>query len=266
MTNPMEILRNNKDSIANTIIVATFVSLFCAVLVSATAVLLKPKYVANRLYHGKHKNVIRLIDSIQPVADIEKVLTHLQIKFVDLHSGNYVEGLDPATFDVHEMSKDPEQSIAIPEEFDIAGIGRRATIAMVYVLSENDQLKYIILPVYGQGMWSTIYGYLALEADANTIAGLYFYEHGETPGIGDRIEDPEWLRSWQGKQIYAAGDPAIRISKRKSTVDAGYTVDNISGATVTSHAVEKMIHYWLGENGFQPFLEKVKQRETEHEN
>ena len=122
-------------------------------------------------------------------------------------------------------------------------------------------LDRIILPVHGYGLWSTLYGFIALQSDANTVAGIGFYEHGETPGLGGEVDNPRWKSQWPGKQVYRDGEAAIALAKGgvdSSSPDAQWRVDGLSGATLTSRGVTNLVQFWLGENGFKPFLNKLK--------
>lgn len=117
----------------------------------------------------------------------------------------------------------------------------------------------IVLEVEGQGLWSTMYGYLALESDTTTIRGLSFYQHGETPGLGGEIDNPRWLARWVGRRVFDDGG-AIRIAVVKGAAPpatkAPFEVDGISGATITSRGVTDMLQFWLGPSGYGPYLEK----------
>ena len=114
-------------------------------------------------------------------------------------------------------------------------------------------------------MWSTLYGFLALEADANTVVGLVFYEHAETPGLGGEVDNPVWKAKWVGKEVYDEGDVAISIIKGSvdpSSSNAVHQVDGLSGATLTSRGVHNLLHFWLGDNGYKPFLTNLKNGEA----
>jgi len=116
----------------------------------------------------------------------------------------------------------------------------------------------IILPVYGQGMWSTIYGFLALENDLNSIADITFYEHGETPGIGDQILRPDWQARWRGRKLFDEQNQLrfriVRGGINAESPNATYEVDGLAGATVTVNGVMNLVRYWFGPHGFAPFL------------
>ena len=183
---------------------------------------------------------------------------------IDLATGEYVSNIDVSQFNPREAANDPDLSVVIPPDLDIAMIERRARFATVNLVKENNRIKYIVLPVYGSGMWSTLYGYIALEADGNTIAGLKIYEHAETPGIGDKVDNPAWLGKWQGKHIYQEdGIPAIEIVKGKVSADTTNQVDALTGATKTGVGVTNLLRYWFGKHGFQTYLERLRNEEGE---
>jgi Na+-transporting NADH:ubiquinone oxidoreductase subunit C len=99
---------------------------------------------------------------------------------------------------------------------------------------------------------------LALEADLTTVAALTILEQGETAGLGARIEEPEWQAQWQGKQVAnEEGETVIAVVRGKAA--NAYEVDGISGASRTGNGVTNMLRYWLGDHGFGPFLERLKQ-------
>ena len=93
------------------------------------------------------------------------------------------------------------------------------------------------------------------------MAGLTFYEHGETPGLGARIDDPAWKDLWMGKRVRDDAG-ALRIGVARQAVpsaspDAPFLVDGIVGATWTSSGVDALVRFWMGEDGYGPFLEKL---------
>jgi Na+-transporting NADH:ubiquinone oxidoreductase subunit C len=160
---------------------------------------------------------------------------------------------------------DPELGIEIPADQDLASLGRRSRYATVYmVLKDDGELDRIILPVHGTGMWSTMYGYVALESDLNTIAAATFYEQNETPGLGDQILRPEWQAQWTGRRIYdEVGD--LRFAVNHGKVEPGsstwlYEVDALTGATVTADAVTAMMRYWFGPHGYHDFLDELREQ------
>ena len=115
----------------------------------------------------------------------------------------------------------------------------------------------VALPIEGKGLWSTLYGFLVLGSDGATIRGITFYQHGETPGLGGEIDNLDWKALWDGRQAFDAdGRPVIEVVKGKAS---GPTeVDGLSGATLTSRGVTNLVRFWLGDNGFGPYLEQFR--------
>jgi Na+-transporting NADH:ubiquinone oxidoreductase subunit C len=178
---------------------------------------------------------------------------------VDLRTGEYTDAMTVEEYDQIRVARDRATSTGLNRREDIAGIQRREDYAVVYLVEDLDgQLEAIVLPVRGYGLWSTMWGFLALEADASTVRGLSFFEHGETPGLGGEIDNPRWQARWEGKQIYDdAGEVAIQVIKGSVDPDepgAQHRVDGLSGATLTARGVHNMMQFWLGERGFKPYL------------
>ena len=159
--------------------------------------------------------------------------------------------------------KDPNQSIGLEPAQDIAGIRRRPNLRVAYFLRNENTLERIVLPIQGKGLWSTLYGFVALAPDANTVKCLAFYSHGETPGLGAEIDNPKWKSLWIDKKAFGA-DSVPRIEVIKGKVDphdknASHQVDGISGATITGRGVSNLVRFWLGDQGYGPMLRRLKQ-------
>lgn len=250
-----------KNSLAKTLLVPFVVSLSCAVLVSAAAISLRPQYQLNQ-EHNRQKNILAAAGLLTSAQSVEKLFTQIVPRVVDLGTGDYAPEIDPSSLLQAHASGDPLATVPIPKELDIAVIKERSRYAVVYHVYDDDRLTMIILPVYGYGLWSILYGYIALEADFNTVVGLRFYQHGETPGLGGEIDNPRWLRLWAGKTIFdESAAPQIEVVKgTASRVDdeATHQVDGISGATLTGRGVTNLLRYWFGEQGFGPFLQRLR--------
>jgi Na+-transporting NADH:ubiquinone oxidoreductase subunit C len=161
-----------------------------------------------------------------------------------------------AAFDLQAAETDPALSVAIPPDQDIAGLGRRSMLAPVYLLARDGAVQLIVLPVSGKGYQSTLRAWLTLESDFRTIAALTIFEQGETPGLGARVETPEWQALWAGKEV-ADDTGRIMIEVVRGTAGGPHQVDAISGATVTSNGVADMLRYWLGDHGYGPLLDRL---------
>ena len=110
-----------------------------------------------------------------------------------------------------------------------------------------------------KGLWGTLYGYLALKSDLETIQGITFYQHKETPGLGGEVDNPRWKAQWDGVQLYDEdGEPAAMVFKGPAPSDNQFAVDGLSGATITSRGVTNLVRFWASEDGYGPFLKKLQ--------
>ncbi len=243
------------DSTQKTLIVALALCLVCSILVSTAAVALKPLQVRNQEL-DKQVNLLEVAGLLRPGKSIDELFKQVEPKVVDLATGKYVESIDPTEYDQRLAAKDPQQSVEIPPDRDLAGIRRRAKYASVYLVKEGDKTKYLILPIHGAGLYSVLYGFLALESDGNTVFGLQYYEQGETAGLGSEVTNPKWRSKWKGKRLFDdRGALQIEVTKGAS---GDFQVDALSGATLTSRGVTNMLHYWLGKDGFGPYLKQFR--------
>ena len=249
------------DSTRKTLIVALALCLVCSILVSTAAVKLQPLQQRNQELDRK-KIILEVAGLLKPGVSIDELFKQVEPKVVDLSTGEYVDTMDPNQYDQRQAAKDPEMSVKIPPDRDIAQIRRRAKYAVVYLVKEEGQTKLILLPVHGYGLWSTMYAYIALERDANTIFGLRFYEQGETAGLGAEIDNPRWRNNWTGKVVYGEAEkPQIRVIKgavAPGDPEAKFKIDGLAGATLTANGVTNLIHYWLGPEGFGTYLKKFR--------
>lgn len=261
-----------RDSIQNTFIVATGVCVFWSVLVSAAAVGLRQRQEDNKIAE-RRRNILVAADLYDETVPLDEAFKQVDAKIVDLATGKYVSELtldpkvgpklDPEQYDQRAAAKDPELGIAIKPEHDLARIKRREKYSFVYRVAKDGKLDQIVLPINGKGLWSTLYGFIALDADMETIRGITFYEHKETPGLGGKVDDENWKQKWVGKLAFDDGGD-VQIKVARGTVDpdrpeARHQVDGIAGATLTAVGVSNLVQYWLGENGFGPFLEKQRE-------
>jgi Na+-transporting NADH:ubiquinone oxidoreductase subunit C len=256
---------SNKDSVSRTLGMALALCLVCSVIVSAAAVLLKPAQEANKTLDRK-RNILAAAGMLDESKTIDEQFSQISARVVDLRTGKFSDEIDLERYNQKKAAKDPAKSEKLTAEQDSAKIGRRENYAVVYLVEPNPgQFDKIILPVRGYGLWSTLYGFVALESDGNTIAGLGFYEHGETPGLGGEVDNPRWKALWPGKQVYR--DDSVEIGLIKGAVnpqgaDALWQVDGLSGATLTSKGITNLVQFWLGEDGFQEFLNNLKSGEV----
>ncbi len=271
-----KILALGNDSLEKTIAIAVSLCLVCAVFVSMAAVALKPLQIDNKELDMK-KNILDVAGLLQADTNIEQAFAEkIEAKLVNLETGDYADG-DANAYDQRKAAKDPAQSVLISKDKDIAHIRFKAKLAKVYLVKEGGATKSIILPINGYGLWSTLYGFLSVEADGQTVQSINFYDQAETPGLGGEVVNPNWRALWKGKKIYAeteqassdkgslgeagVGEPALSLIK--GTVDSSkagsqYQVDGLAGATLTSTGVTNLVRYWTSKEGFAPYLAKVR--------
>ena len=260
-----KLLAMKNESTEKTLIVALMLCLVCSIIVSTAAVGLKPLQEKNKAIDIK-KNILDVAGLLQTDTDIETVFKNIEAKVVDINTGEFTDEVDVQVYSQRKAAKEPSMSQALSSDEDIAKIKRRANFATVYFVKDQQQTKLIILPVHGYGLWSTMYGFIALEPDANTIYSLKFYEHGETPGLGGEIDNPGWRELWKGKKILNDTDE-YKLEVLRGQVDPGsenvaHLIDGLAGATLTSKGVSNLMQYWLGKNGFGPFLSKIKKENS----
>lgn len=259
-------MSNKQESIVRTVTVAFVMCLVCSIIVASAAVLLRPTQIENKLL-DKQRYILEiagLSSADAPAGQVQKVFAEkIQARVVDLKTGQFTTKQDPATFDPLEAAKDPAQSIGLAGADDIASIHRRENETVVYLVEDDQhQLQTLILPVRGYGLWSTLHGFIALKADLNTVVGLGFYQHAETAGLGGEVDNPRWRALWPGKQVFADdGRPDIQIIKGSvdpSNPKAAHQVDGLAGASLTSKGVANLLKFWLGPQGFGPFIAHLK--------
>lgn len=262
-------MSSQKESTARTLVVALLVCLVCSVFVAGAAVALRPTQLENRQL-DKQRSILAIAGLGEAGMSANQVKTlygeRIVARLINLETGEFSDEFDPNSFDPLVAAKDPELSKALPGEDDIASIKRRERYSVAYIVEENGEMETLILPVRGYGLWSTLYGFIAVKDDLNTVAGLGFYQHGETPGLGGEVDNPRWRSQWEGKELFNDNDE-LAIQVVKGGVDpqsprADHQVDALAGATLTSNGVNNLLHFWLGENGFGPFIANLRAGEA----
>jgi len=214
----------SKESIGNVLFVAIGVSLVCSILVASAAVMLKPRQLLNEEEY-RQRIILDVAGLYEPGADIGEAYNAIEEISTELASGEQVP---------------------------------------VYLVKDDAKIEQVILPIEGAGLWATMYGFLAVEADGQTARGLQFYEHGETPGLGDAVDKPAWREQWQGKRLYDDdGDPLIEVVKGPAPAGSDYQIDGLAGATLTGRGVSVFVRHWIGEQGYGPYLKSLGEQESQ---
>lgn len=258
----------SNDSIKKTIQVALGVCLVASILVSSAAVTLKPIQENNKKI-DLLTNILVAGDLYSEGADAKKIFDkNIETQIVDLESGKFLDkdqynsDLNPESFNIINLANSNEYGKEIPAKLDEAGIKRQPKYMVVYIVNDEKGVDKYILPVYGKGLWSTMFGFMALNKDLRTIEGFTFYEHGETPGLGGEVDNPKWKAQWKGKQAFDE-NWNISIQVIKGLVDpdgpkANSQIDGLSGSTLTTRGVDELVNFWLGDQGYGPFFKNLR--------
>ncbi|MFT5162328.1 MAG: Na+-transporting NADH:ubiquinone oxidoreductase subunit C [Alteromonadaceae bacterium] len=252
---------SNKESFGKTIAVVVAVCLVCSIVVSGAAVGLRTEQQANKLL-DKQTNILEAAGLLEKsgsdiVATYEK---YVSTKVLDLDTNEYTDKFHGATEpDVYDQYKAARKDGIRPVN-DIAKLIRRPNkVSIYFVKNDAGKVERIILPINGSGLWNMMYAFLAIEMDGSTVKSLVYYDHKETPGLGGEVQNEQWKALWKDKQLFdAAGKLAIKVVKGGAKKGDVHGVDALSGATLTSNGVQLMLNYWLGKDGFGPYLAKMK--------
>ena len=240
------------------------VCLVCAVVVSTAAVSLADRQDQNAAL-DKQKNVLLAVgldtDGERLAADeVAARFAPITQLVVNLSTGAVLDDVDPVGFDQRAAANDPTRSRVAPD--NPARVVRLPDAALVYeVRDASDTLEMVVMPVEGLGLWGMLYGFVALEGDLRTIRGLTFYEHKETPGLGGEVDNSRWKALWTGRLAFDETlTPVIAVVKGQagSVADDPHAVDGLSGATMTSRGVTNLVRFWLGPEGFGPYLTRLR--------
>jgi len=238
----------------------------CSILVSGAAVALKQRQDRNVVLDRQLK-VLDVTGLWSPgeklsAAEAQKRFDeNIRIRIVDLATGEYADKDVTEPYDPVKAASTADFGVDAPE--NSARIPRMPKYAKVYEILKDGQTDMIVLQVWGRGLWSTMYGYLAMDKDCETIRGLTFYEQGETPGLGGEVDNPRWKAKWPGRKAFdESGEPAIAMRKggAGSVEEDPHGFDAISGATITSRAVEDLLNFWLGPEGYAAYLDGFRKR------
>jgi Na+-transporting NADH:ubiquinone oxidoreductase subunit C len=255
-----------RDSLGYTLVVAAVLCVACSLAVSAAVVSLRPRQEANEqldqqinildatgLALGEFGKQAQQLDQSQ-ISELNKWVSQ---RLVNLETGEYTEEVDIAKYNMLEAAASAELGVDIVDPKYDPGEPRRPKVMKVFLVQRPgaDRPQQVVLPVYGKGLWGTLYGYLAVRSDGQTVQGITFYLHKETPGLGGEVDNPSWKSQWLGRKLYdEQGEPAALVYKGPAPPDNLYAVDGLSGATITGRGVTTLVRYWASDDGYGPFL------------
>ncbi len=259
------------DSLKKTVGVALGVCLVCSVLVSTAAVVLKPIQEQNKK-RDMLKNILEVAEIEYTDSEIDKKFKeNISAELLDMKTGEKVPAsehdkvFNTEDFNIKQILLKKENRFDIPSKADVAKIRYTPRKMIVWFVKGDNGISKIIFPVYGKGLWSTMYGLISLDySDLTTIKGLTFYEHGETPGLGGEVDNPQWKKQWPGKQAFSKErELAVKVIKGKVRADSSnaiHEIDGLSGATITANGVNGLLTFWLNSDyGYKKFLKKLEQ-------
>ena len=252
------------ESIVKTIGVAFAVCLICSLVVSASAVSLRDLQKENKL-NDKRIKILQVADIYDPSISIAEQFSELESKFIDFNTGLLMDEYNNFSIDDYDqiiVTKDPNLSSKVPTSEDIAIIKNRENVGKIYILrDEIGAIDKLVLPIRGYGLWGTLYGYISIEDDFNTVSGIEFYDHKETPGLGAEVDKNWFKNNFIGKKLVDIEGSLVSIEVVKGYVsdtdpNAMHKVDGISGATITGKGVTTFLKSDLEK--YEPYFAKIR--------
>lgn len=241
---------------------ALVLCLISSTLLSIVSVGLKEQQELNRKLDKQKSvlvacNIIKKDDTLSDAEWVAKEFANFEAQIVNLSTGEIIAtGEEAKAFDPDLVERVPVESnsaqiIDVPKE-----------VRIFLKKNEAGELDQVVFPVYGNGLWGTMYGFLSLKDDYNTVSGITYYNHKETPGLGGEVDNPIWKGLWPDRKVFDTdGNVAIAVIKGAAgpQTEDPHSVDGLSGATITSRGVSAMMQYWFGEKGYGPYLEKIQE-------
>lgn len=252
-----------EESLARPFYTVLILAFVCSALVAGAAVGLRPRQEANRDI-DRQKNILYAAGLYDPAKSIPEMFAPIETRVVELATGEFVpeEIIRPENYRQLKAALSEDMGRALNKEEDLARVRRLEKYSLVYLVKNSEEIRQIVLPVRGKGLWSTMYAYVALDGDLATIRGVSFYQHGETPGLGGEVENPRWQGEWRGKKVYnEQGGFSLKFAKGEAATTEpakSYEIDGLSGATLTTKGVDNLMEFWFGDHGFKPLFARLK--------
>lgn len=235
----------NRQSNTYTIIYSVILVAVVGIVLSVVYQALRPKQVEN-IQNDTRRQILAAAliapEAGQNIADLYKV--HITSSYIVNYQGERMDaGTNPFDINMATEVKVPAEKRLLP----------------VFECQTDKGLKYII-PVYGQGLWGPIWGYVAFDDNGDTIYGAYFAHQGETPGLGAEIEKPVFQQQFEGKDVFSSDGEftSVKVVKVGQEPSTGAWVHAISGGTITSQGLQKML--WDSLEPYTAFLTGLKNK------
>ncbi|MCB9870502.1 MAG: NADH:ubiquinone reductase (Na(+)-transporting) subunit C [Planctomycetes bacterium] len=248
-----------------------FAGAVCVVMAAGLAATfngLKTRIDKNVLF-DKQRNVLiacGLYDPASPKsqADLEDLFKkRVEVKVLEFFTSEvkteYRERGEKKTRTEQKITRAEETKLSLAEMAKAKRSEPNRKLGEMYLAKGDDGRRLYCLPISGYGLWSTLYGFLALESDRNTVVGITFYKHGETPGLGGEVEKPWWQKNWKGRTTHDTSGNLVGITVLKGQGNdlssQPHAVDGISGATITSNGVSKFVRADL--RRYEPYFKSL---------
>lgn len=235
----------NRQSNTYTIIYSVILVAIVGIVLSVVYQALRPKQVEN-IQNDTRRQILAAAliapEAGQNIADLYK--EHITSSYIVNYQGERMDaGTNPFDINMATEVKVPAEKRLLP----------------VFECQTDKGLKYII-PVYGQGLWGPIWGYVAFDDNGDTIYGAYFAHQGETPGLGAEIEKPAFQQQFEGKDVFSSDGEftSVKVVKVGQEPSTGAWVHAISGGTITSQGLQKML--WDSLEPYTAFLTGLKNK------
>lgn len=249
-------MAKSNDTLSKTFTVVIALCLVCSIIVSGAAVGLKSKQEAEAAL-AKQTNILSTAGvSVEGLSVNDVFAERVRVATYNLETGEVMSFDSLIAMDAYLAD------VAILEQSEAASAAGvrdlRQELPVFAIMSEQGDVQTYVMDIRGAGLWGTMYAFLAVEPDGQTIRDILFYKHKETPGLGGEIQNPRWTANFEGlTAVTDLGEVAVTVGKGAGQRENG--VDALSGATITSNGVDNTLNFWLSDNGYGSLLAKLRE-------
>jgi len=233
----------------------TILVLIVAVLLSVTAIKLQPLQKTNMEIEKMQQILAAANYKDIPKNQIVNRYKELTTELIIDNGGKIMSIYDFDENTIDSRAFDMAETVEYQKALD----GESDYLLPVYVVKNPDNSFANVIPIAGKGLWGPIWGYVAVASDGNTIQGAIFDHKSETPGLGAQMSTAKFASMFEGKMLFNDNGEYVAVKLVKggvsnNNINPKHGVDAISGGTITSQGVEKMIHDCL--KLYIPYIKK----------